>query len=248
MTMKKAKSKKEYGPPLLTDAERERYKDDHLARWKWKANPGACVDCMARDGKEYKLEEIPGRPHPNCKCKAVLVASGEQAATTQPPMAFPRVYSNNYDILAFCTLAGAGKFGLGMAKLHCSLRTRCLYDLPGELNEHPKEKRYTGVYIGYFYGPLASPLLGGITHFSAEFKTPPNIEQYPTPLHAMNGWGNFFIFSLAFGIGASLGYIELGETHTDVNAKIELQAGIDLDAMYMGGSGHIVSYNVIEPC
>lgn len=44
---------------------------DKYASYKyiWHSEPGACEDCQALNGKIFtKLEDIPRRPHPNCKC------------------------------------------------------------------------------------------------------------------------------------------------------------------------------------
>ncbi len=38
--------------------------------YTWKTEPGACDACLALDGKTFEtLDEVPDRPHPNCKCK-----------------------------------------------------------------------------------------------------------------------------------------------------------------------------------
>lgn len=37
--------------------------------YEWKAEPGACEVCRAMDGTIYEsANDIPDRPHPNCKC------------------------------------------------------------------------------------------------------------------------------------------------------------------------------------
>ena len=37
--------------------------------YEWVAEDGACEECMALDGKVYgSADEIPDKPHPNCKC------------------------------------------------------------------------------------------------------------------------------------------------------------------------------------
>lgn len=39
------------------------------AEYEWKAEPGACEVCRAMDGTIYEsANDIPDRPHPNCKC------------------------------------------------------------------------------------------------------------------------------------------------------------------------------------
>ncbi len=38
--------------------------------YEWVAEPGSCKKCAALNGKVYKsLDDVPPRPHPNCKCK-----------------------------------------------------------------------------------------------------------------------------------------------------------------------------------
>lgn len=39
-------------------------------KYVWRTEPGACDKCQALDGQEFEtLDEVPPRPHPNCKCK-----------------------------------------------------------------------------------------------------------------------------------------------------------------------------------
>ena len=40
-------------------------------KYKWVTEFGenTCAKCAALDGKEYEEDEIPPRPHPNCRCK-----------------------------------------------------------------------------------------------------------------------------------------------------------------------------------
>lgn len=39
------------------------------AKYVWHSSEGSCTACQARDGREYVLkEDIPEKPHPNCKC------------------------------------------------------------------------------------------------------------------------------------------------------------------------------------
>lgn len=41
--------------------------------YKWKTEPHACERCQLLDGMTYySAEDIPQRPHPNCKCKVVI--------------------------------------------------------------------------------------------------------------------------------------------------------------------------------
>ena len=41
---------------------------------KWETEPNACKKCQALDGNEYHIyDDIPPKPHPNCKCKIKIV-------------------------------------------------------------------------------------------------------------------------------------------------------------------------------
>ena len=64
---------KNSSPPLLTVRDKEVYTNNPLTKWRWKANSGACIDCLARDGRKYFYGDVPERPHPNCKCRLEVV-------------------------------------------------------------------------------------------------------------------------------------------------------------------------------
>ena len=52
--------------------------------YEWKAEPGACEVCQELDGTVYETsDEIPSKPHPNCKCWINLVQK-ESPTTTDP--------------------------------------------------------------------------------------------------------------------------------------------------------------------
>ncbi len=43
-------------------------------RYVWHTEDGACEACQALDGREFEtLDEVPERPHPNCKCQVLPV-------------------------------------------------------------------------------------------------------------------------------------------------------------------------------
>ena len=51
--------------------------------YEWKSEPGACEVCKAMDGAIYKsANDIPDRPHPNCKCWIDVLEKAED--TTDP--------------------------------------------------------------------------------------------------------------------------------------------------------------------
>ncbi len=238
-----SKQKQEFGPPMLTSQERARYQDDPTARWKWKANPGACIDCMARDGKVYKMDDIPGRPHPNCKCKMELVASGEWGGEYVPE-GYPTWETEdqalwpdyNGNIVAGCTMSSVGIIAGGV-HLRCELSTHCW---PVERTGPRKFKGvyYRGGYSGLFFGPVASLIPFGWTTFVAEFRLPGNLERYDTPLHAMHGWGEIRMSSLAVGVGLSLGRMVLGNTVSE--SVYDIQGGFDPGSSgWFGGRGYL---------
>ena len=46
--------------------------------FEWNANDCACEECMALDGKVYgSADEIPDKPHPNCKCHINVIENKE---------------------------------------------------------------------------------------------------------------------------------------------------------------------------
>ncbi len=69
-------------PPLLTASDRRRAEKKPFTLWRWNASPGACERCQALDGLLFLYDEVPERPHPNCKCTVTVhgVASEEAAA------------------------------------------------------------------------------------------------------------------------------------------------------------------------
>ena len=43
-------------------------------KYVWQTEPNACEECKALDGTEYETkEDVPEKPHPNCKCKVVEI-------------------------------------------------------------------------------------------------------------------------------------------------------------------------------
>lgn len=47
-------------------------------KYIWKTEPNACEKCRELDGKEFDTkDEIPDKPHPNCKCQVTQVNSDE---------------------------------------------------------------------------------------------------------------------------------------------------------------------------
>lgn len=47
--------------------------------YRWETEPNACEKCQELDGTEYESkEDIPEKPHPNCKCKVVEVKADEE--------------------------------------------------------------------------------------------------------------------------------------------------------------------------
>ena len=44
----------------------------------WRSSDNACPKCQSLDGKEYEnIDDIPDRPHPNCKCYIDTVIDDE---------------------------------------------------------------------------------------------------------------------------------------------------------------------------
>lgn len=47
-------------------------------RYVWHTDDGACDECQALDGMEFDyVEDIPDRPHPNCKCWVEVIENGD---------------------------------------------------------------------------------------------------------------------------------------------------------------------------
>ncbi|TVM33366.1 hypothetical protein [Oceanidesulfovibrio marinus] len=68
--------------PLLTPFDKEYYKKNPLAEWVWRANPNACTDCIARDGRRYMYPDAVKlkRPHPNCRCRLELASDTKSSS------------------------------------------------------------------------------------------------------------------------------------------------------------------------
>lgn len=48
-------------------------------KYVWKTEPNACEKCQELDGTEYfSKDDIPEKPHPNCKCKVVEVREDDE--------------------------------------------------------------------------------------------------------------------------------------------------------------------------
>ena len=45
--------------------------------YRFKANPGACDECLADDGKEYPVDAKPSH-HPHCKCETELIGESDE--------------------------------------------------------------------------------------------------------------------------------------------------------------------------
>lgn len=61
----------EYYSDIVTDeAILQAYKDCFVKKVKWVTvkDEKTCADCHERDGRIYKIEEIPVKPHPRCRC------------------------------------------------------------------------------------------------------------------------------------------------------------------------------------
>lgn len=67
----------------LTDADAIIYKHDPSAKWIWQANEGACKKCTDLDGQKFSYNDVPPRPHPNCKCAVVPILSASAASQPQ---------------------------------------------------------------------------------------------------------------------------------------------------------------------
>lgn len=68
--------------PEFTEAELEQFKKytikvkDRPGLYIWRTEPGACEECQALDGTIYtNLNEIPPKPHPNCKCSTEKITA-----------------------------------------------------------------------------------------------------------------------------------------------------------------------------
>ena len=45
--------------------------------YQWQTEPNACKTCRDLNGKEfYNAKDVPNKPHPNCKCKIVIITLG----------------------------------------------------------------------------------------------------------------------------------------------------------------------------
>ena len=60
-----------YAVRVTDEAVLQAFKDDGEERAMWDSeNDGAtCPICLSRDGKVYKISELPPKPHINCRCK-----------------------------------------------------------------------------------------------------------------------------------------------------------------------------------
>ena len=54
-------------------------------RYVWQTEKGACEACQALDGKEFEtLDDVPNRPHPNCKCDIVPIENKKEDDNNEP--------------------------------------------------------------------------------------------------------------------------------------------------------------------
>jgi len=44
-----------------------------VERARWLAAPDACSECLALNGQEFDLSEVPDSPHPNCRCATTAI-------------------------------------------------------------------------------------------------------------------------------------------------------------------------------
>ena len=53
--------------------------------YEWKTEPGACEVCQRLDGTIYdSTNDIPDRPHPNCKCHIEILEKESDEPVTDP--------------------------------------------------------------------------------------------------------------------------------------------------------------------
>ncbi|GAB7078935.1 hypothetical protein [Megalodesulfovibrio paquesii] len=232
----------EFGPPMLTEYEREFYKNNPFAVWQWKASLGACVACTARDGRKYTLGDIPGRPHPNCKCQLRLVAgSAESATQATGPTPLEDLWYPEVDttIFADCTMVSVGEVA-NAVQLRCNIVTHCIPHTRRDA-ESFNGALHRGVYQVFLYGPGLSASPVSVVRFLASFEIQGDYRKYKTPLHAMEGWANVASAGFARGAGFSFSRLELGDT---MSISLDYQAGYDFSVgWYGGGYGRIVSYS-----
>lgn len=59
-----------YAVRVTDEAALQAFKDDEedLVRWIAEKDEKTCTVCHKRDGKIYKIDLLPAKPHPNCRC------------------------------------------------------------------------------------------------------------------------------------------------------------------------------------
>ncbi|WP_144307204.1 hypothetical protein [Oceanidesulfovibrio marinus] len=227
--------------PLLTDKDEKIYTKNPFTKWRWKANPGACVTCRDRDGHTYYYHDVQKRPHPNCKCRVEVV---EEEQTIQQYEPLDRIPWPNYsvNIRGTATMMTVGDVATACF-LMCNISTACIPE-KRVADDLIKGRQYNGVYKATLSGPaFATPI--GITNFKIELYPTCTSCSYKTPLHAMEGWANVLAVGGAFsGAGYSASIFTLGATKsTSWNGH---QEGLDASVGWYGGWGYIESYTSFE--
>ena len=244
--------RQEFGPPLLTEMDRVRHAQDPLAQWRWVSSPGACVECLARDGRKFTYDAVPGRPHPHCNCTLAYVPSSSSRGGSQLGESPTTPAKENQpwpelppEIQAVCRMETVGASGGAVCHLTCNVSTTCILDT--RIDEKTfSGKQYSGTYRATLAGPSWALAKLGVTIFEATFQLPVSLSRYRTPLHAMNGWANIETAGFAVGWGGSISRLELGDT---LSISVGGQYGVDLSASWFGwrGQHHLVQCHHLRP-
>lgn len=79
MNIDKANNKSQESPTFEIGIEY----NDKPKTYRWETNKGACDKCKELDNKEFESkEDIPQKPHPNCKCEVEIVEKQNSKLTT----------------------------------------------------------------------------------------------------------------------------------------------------------------------
>lgn len=71
---------KEFAVQIADMATLKKYKKDGVKKVKWQVlDTKACDKCKALDGKVFKIEELPIKPHINCRCWIIPYGQSKQA-------------------------------------------------------------------------------------------------------------------------------------------------------------------------
>lgn len=75
-----------YAVRVTDEAVLEAYRDNgtELVSWESEDDSRVCPVCFERDGKIYPIEDLPPKPHINCRCWYREVVSGETGELTGP--------------------------------------------------------------------------------------------------------------------------------------------------------------------